>query len=292
MFTQSFTLFAQVPENIQSELVIMNVKSGEKKTILKEKRHFEAPNWSRDGAYLIINSEGFLEKIDLAGKNMGRIFPESVNHVNNDHGISFDGNTLIYSKNDPGKGSQIFTIPLAGGTPKLIASGEPSYWHGISPNGATLVYCAERDGAWDIYSIPTTGGKEKRLTSADGLDDGPEYSYDGKWIYFNSHRTGKMQAYRMNPDGSGTEQLTDDALDNWFPHPSPDNKSAVIISYLEDQKGTHPFGRDVKLRLLNVETKEIRDLTKVFYGGQGTINVHSWSPDGEWIAFVKYSKDN
>lgn len=208
--------------------------------------------------------------------------------MNNDHGISFDGNTVIFSKNAPGKGSQIYTIPLSGGTPKLIAPNEPSYWHGVSPDGDTLVYCAERNGLWDIYAIPSTGGEEIRLTDAEGLDDGPEYSYDGKWIYFNSHRTGKIEIYRMKPDGSGTEQLTDDELDNWFPHPSPDNQSAVIISYLEDQKGAHPFGKDVKLRLLNVETKEIKDLTEVFYGGQGTINVHSWSPDGEWLAFVKY----
>jgi len=270
--------------------VILNVKTGEQKTILRENRHFEAPNWSRDGEYLLINSDGFLEKIDLKGKNLGKIFPEAVDRVNNDHGISFDGKMLIYSKNNPGKGSQIFTIPLNGGTPQLIAPNEPSYWHGVSPDGKTLVYCAERDGAWDIYSVPINGGEEKRLTDAEGLDDGPEYSYDGKWIYFNSHRKGKMQAYRMKPDGSGTEQLTDDSLDNWFPHPSPDNKSAVIISYLEDQKGTHPFGKDVKLRLLNVETKEIEDLTEVFYGGQGTINVHSWSPDGEWIAFVRYHR--
>lgn len=280
----------QVPEGTASELVILNVNSGEQKTILKEVRHFEAPNWSRDGKYLLINSGGFLEKIDLDGKKLGQIQPDKISRANNDHGISFDGKLLVISKSDEGTGSRIYTVPLAGGEPKLITPDHPSYWHGISPDGKTLVYCAMREGLWDIYAIPTAGGTEKRLTVAEGLDDGPEYSYDGKWIYFNSNRTGRMHAYRMKPDGTGAEQLTDDALDNWFPHPSPDSKSAVIISYLEDQKGSHPFGKDVKLRLLNVETKEIKDLTKVFYGGQGTINVHSWSPDGEWIAFVKYHK--
>jgi len=201
-----------------------------------------------------------------------------------------NGETIVFSKNEEGMGSRIYTIPTAGGTAKLITPKYPSYWHGISPDGKTLVYCAERDGAWDVWAIPTQGGEEVRLTNAEGLDDGPEYSYDGKWIYFNSHRTGRMQAYRMKPDGSGQEQLTFDDLDNWFPHPSPDSKSAVIISYLEDQKGAHPFGKDVKLRLLDVESKEIRDLTEVFYCGQGTINVHSWSLDGKWIAFVRYFK--
>ncbi|WP_339702859.1 transporter [Algoriphagus aquimarinus] len=287
----SSTLYAQqAPEGISSELVILNVKTGEQKTILKEVRHFEAPNWSRDGKYLLINSGGHLEKVDFDGNKLGQIQPDKISRANNDHGLSFDGKLLVISKSDQDFGSRVYTVPLAGGEPKLITPNHPSYWHGISPDGKTLVYCAQRDGVWDIYSIPTAGGTEKRITTAEGLDDGPEFSYDGKWIYFNSNRTGRMQAYRMKPDGTGAEQLTDDALDNWFPHPSPDNKSAVIISYLEDQKGSHPFGKDVKLRLLNVETKEIKDLTKVFYGGQGTINVHSWSPDGEWIAFVRYHK--
>ena len=286
----SIPLIAQVPDDITSELVILNINTGEEKTILKEKRHFEAPNWSRDGKYLLINAAGFLEKIDLEGNNLGKIFPEKVSTINNDHGLSFDGKTLVFSKNETGLSSRIYVMPLAGGEAKLITEKYPSYWHGISPDGKTLVYCAMRNEQWDIYAIPSSGGKEIRLTDAEGLDDGPEYSYDGKWIYFNSHRTGRMQAYRMKPDGSDTEQLTNDHLDNWFPHPSPDNKTAVIISYLEDQKGAHPFGKDVKLRLLNVETKEVKDLSPVFYGGQGTINVHSWSPDGDWIAFVRYHK--
>ncbi|PZX53333.1 TolB family protein [Algoriphagus chordae] len=290
LFT-SISLYAQqAPEGTTSELVILHVKTGEQKTILKEVRHFEAPNWSRDGKYLLINSGGFLEKVGLDGNKIGQIQPDKISRANNDHGISFDGELLVISKSDGDLSSRIYTMPLAGGELKLITPNHPSYWHGISPDGKTLVYCAERDGLWDIYSIPTAGGAEKRLTDAEGLDDGPEYSYDGKWIYFNSNRTGRMQAYRMKPDGTGAEQLTNDSLDNWFPHPSPDNKSAVIISYLEDQKGSHPFGKDVKLRLLDVETKDVRDLTEVFYGGQGTINVHSWSPDGEWLAFVKYHK--
>lgn len=280
----------QVPEGISSELVILNVNTLEEKVILKEKRHFEAPNWSRDGEYLQINANGRLEKIDLNGQNLGIISPDYINRINNDHGLSFDGKTIVFSRNDEGMSSRIYTISSDGGPSKLITPKYPSYWHGISPDGKTLVYCAMRNDAWDVYAISSEGGVEVRLTDAEGLDDGPEYSYDGKWIFFNSHRTGRMQAYRMKPDGSQQEQLTFDELDNWFPHPSPDNQSAVIISYLEDQKGAHPFGKDVKLRLLDVESKKLKDLTPVFYGGQGTINVHSWSPDGEWIAFVRYYK--
>ena len=286
-----YTYAQQVPDGIWSELVILNINTLEEKIILKEKRHFEAPNWSRDGKFLQINSEGKLEKIDLMGNNLGTISPDYMNRINNDHGLSFDGKTIVFSRNDKGLSSRIYTIPSDGGGPsKLITPNYPSYWHGISPDGKTLIYCAMRNDAWDVYAISSEGGDEVRLTDAEGLDDGPEYSYDGKWIYFNSHRTGRMQAYRMKPDGSQQEQLTFDDMDNWFPHPSPDNQRAVIISYIEDQKGSHPFGKDVKLRLLNVETKELKDLTPVFYGGQGTINVHSWSPDGEWVAYVKYHK--
>ena len=281
---------AQTQENIISELVILNVNTGEEKTILKENRHFEAPNWSRDGKFLLINSRGLLEKIDLNGNKLGLLFPELIKNANNDHGISFDGKTLVYSNNDKGLGSRIYTIPFEGGTPNLITPDSPSYWHGISPDGKFLAYCAERDDQWDVYVIPIDGGEEKRLTNTEGLDDGPEYSYDGEWIYFNSHRTGRMHAYRMRPDGSDQEQLTFDELDNWFPHPSPDNNSIVYIAYLEDQKGSHPFGKDVKLRIMNLTTRKIKDLTPIFYGGQGTINVHSWSPDGNWIAYVRYQK--
>jgi len=282
--------FAQVQENIASELVILNVSTGEERSILRQNRHVEAPNWSREGDYLLINSGGLLEKIDLHGKSLGLLHEGIISTVNNDHGLSFDGKTIVFSKNEKGLGSRIYTLPLTGGNPKLITPAYPSYWHGISPDGNFLLYCAQRDGKWDVYRIPTEGGEEVRLTTEEGLDDGPEYSYDGNWIYFNSHRTGRMQLYRMKPDGSEQEQLTFDELDNWFPHPSPDNQKLVYIAYLEDQKGSHPFGKEVKLRIFDLKTRDSKDLTSVFFGGQGTINVHSWSPDGQWIAYVRYAK--
>src|SRR5690606_4208536 len=140
----SITVTAQqAPEGTTSELVILNIKSGEQKTILKEVRHFEAPNWSRDGEFLLINSGGFLEKVDLEGNKLGQIQPDKISKANNDHGISFDGKLLVISKSDEGTGSRIYTMPLTGGEPKLITQNHPSYWHGISPDGKTLVYCAQ-----------------------------------------------------------------------------------------------------------------------------------------------------
>ncbi len=283
---------AQVPSPLESALVLLDIKTGKEQVIYKENRHFEAPNWSRDGKHLLINAGGLLERISVKGKNLGPLNTGFANNCNNDHGYSFDGKWLVISHNDTtvgeGANSRIFVLPANGGEPRLVTSAFPSYWHGISPDGQWLVYCALRNESWDVYRIGIEGGEELRLTDTPGLDDGPEYSYDGEWIYFNSHRTGRMHIYRMKPDGSEQEQLTHDDYDNWFAHPSPDNKSIVFISYLEDQKGSHPFGKDVILRHMDMETRKIRDLTPVFYGGQGTMNVPNWSPDGKKIAFVRY----
>lgn len=279
-------------KSIQSELVILNINTGKQQVILSEYRHFEAPNWSRDGQYLLFNSNGRLEKISVKGEKLGVLNTGFADRCNNDHGFSFDGKTIIISHGDAkaNGASRIFKMPAEGGTPKLVTENHPSYWHGISPDGKELVYCAGRNGQWDVYKISINGGTETRLTDAPGLDDGPEYSYDGQWIYFNSHRTGRMHLYKMKPDGSAQQQLTFDNYDNWFPHPSPNGKYLAYISYLQDQKGQHPFGKDVKLRLFNTATKKSKDITPVFYGGQGTLNVHSWSPDGKKIAFVRYKE--
>lgn len=296
-FTICTVALAQSNKQIESQLVILNIKTGEENIILHEKRHFEAPNWSRDGRYLIINSNGLLEKISLKGEKIGTIDTKFANNCNNDHGISFDGKWLIISNNNPtiqapGGSSQIYILPIDGGEPRLITKNYPSYWHGMSPNNEWIVYCALRNNEWDVYKANIITGEETRLTHADGLDDGPEYSYDGEWIYFNSHRTGRMHIYRMRPNGSDQTQMTFDNYDNWFPHPSPNNKSVVYISYIENQNGDHPFGKDVLIRQLDVETGKTKSLTPVFYGGQGTLNVHSWSPDGEHIAYVKYINNN
>ncbi|MCF8244888.1 MAG: DUF5050 domain-containing protein [Saprospiraceae bacterium] len=256
--------------------------------------HLEAPNWSRSGKSLLLNRMGKLYKMRFDKPRLSKVHTGFAKACNNDHGYSFDGNTLIISHNDErvGKGanSRIFKMPATGGKPILVTENYPSYWHGISPDGQMLVYCAGRNDLkdWDVYAISIQGGFEKRLTDAPGLDDGPEYSPDGKYIYFNSHRTGRMHIWRMNADGSEQTQITNDAYDNWFAHPSPDGKWLAYISYLEDQQGNHPFGKDVKLRLMNIETGEITDLTDVFFGGQGSFNVPSWSPDSKQVAFVSY----
>jgi Tol biopolymer transport system component len=210
------------------------------------------------------------------------------NRINNDHGISPDGTQLVISDGTEMRRSIIYTLPIEGGDPKKVTPDGPSYWHGWSPDGNTLTYCASRNGNYDVYTIPVGGGEEKRLTTAEGLDDGPEYSPDGQYIYFNSVRTGTMQIWRMKPDGSDQEQITTDQYNDWFAHPSPDGKWIVYVTFGTDvPAGSHPPNKDVMIRIMNLETKEVRVMAKLF-GGQGTINVPSWSPDSENVAFVSY----
>jgi len=192
----------------------------------------------------------------------------------------------VISDHSQERHSLIYLLPVSGGTPRRITKPGPSYWHGWSPDGTTLAYCAERNGEFDIFSIPASGGEEVRLTTAKGLDDGPDYTADGQWIYFNSERGGTMQVWRMRSDGSRQEQVTADELNNWFPHPSPDGKWLVFLSYEGNVKG-HPENKDVTLRIMPLGGGKIEVLAKLF-GGQGTINVPSWSPDSRKVAFVSY----
>jgi TolB protein len=291
---QSGHSYTPSKQDTTSYIQIVDIETGLTETILSLKEHFEAPNWHPDN-YLIMNSYGKLYTLDLATKKLALLNTGFANANNNDHGMSPDKKWLAIShndKNDPspkGYKSAIYILPIKGGEPKRITSEVMSFWHGWSADGKTLAYCGERNGNYDIYTIGTEGGKEKRLTDTEGLDDGPDYSPDGKYIYFNSYRTGHMQIWRMLADGTKPEQLTFDENSNWFAHPSPDNKWIVYIAYTSDEKQAHLFGKQVKLRLMNLETKEIKDITPVFYGGQGTINVPSWSPDSKKIAFVSYS---
>ena len=290
----SFASLAQTKSDTTSYIQTLDITSGKIDTVLAIKAHFEAPNWHPDN-YLILNSYGKLHTLDLASKKLKELYTGFATACNNDHGISPDKKWLAISHNDKSDPSPkryksaIYVLPISGGEPRRVTSEVMSFWHGWSADGKTLAYCGERNGNYDIYSIGIDGGAEKRLTSSEGLDDGPDYSPDGKYIYFNSYRTGHMQIWRMLADGSQPEQLTFDENSNWFAHPSPDNQWIVYIAYTSDEKQAHLFGKNVKLRLMNLKTKEIKDITPVFYGGQGTINVPSWSPDSKKVAFVSYA---
>ena len=274
-----------------SNLEILDVETGRREIIYRHRASIQAPNWTQDGKALIYNGDGLLYRFGLEDRTPVTIDTDFATRNNNDHVISFDGARLAIShhSSDHDNQSIVYTVPIEGGVPELVTPQGPSYLHGWSDDDQYLVYTAAREGEYDIYKIPSAGGEEIRLTTAPGLDDGPEYTPDGEYIYFNSVRSGLMQIWRMRPDGSRQEQVTDDEFNNWFPHISPDGKWIVFISYGQDvAPDDHPFYRQVYLRLMPVGGGETRVIAYV-YGGQGTINVPSWSPDSRKVAFVSNS---
>src|SRR6266404_2454853 len=293
---------AVAASTLYSTLEIITVASTDRRVVYVAPERFEAPNWMPDGKNLLFNRNGRIEKIPvtgpvstsmlLNGKTVKLLATEELDtgfatRCNNDHGISPDGTQMVISdQSQEEHRSLIYIVPIGGGTPRRITQKSPSYWHGWSPDGKTLAFVGQRNEEFDIYTIPAAGGEETRLTTAKGLDDGPEYSPDGKYIYFNSERTGHMQIWRMQADGSEQEQVTFDDFNNWFPHISPDGQQMVFLTYDASVTG-HPENKDVMLRLMSLKDKKISVLAKLF-GGQGTINVPSWSPDGRQFAFVSY----
>jgi TolB protein len=277
-----------------SFLETVDVNTGERTVVADFDYLIEAPNWTKDGKRLIYNSRGLLYSFDLASRESTVIDSGYANQCNNDHVLSPDNSQIAVSHHTQEDGqSRIYVFSLADAQPVLITAMAPSYLHGWSPDGGTLSYCAERNGQYNIYTIPVGGGVEMQLTDAPGLDDGPEYSPDGRDIWFNSTRTGLMQVWRMNADGSNQTQMTFDESNNWFPHVSPDGESVAYITYRKGDvaPNDHPANKDVEIRLMASKGGPYRTLVKLF-GGQGTINVNSWSPDSRQLAFVSYQLKN
>jgi len=283
--------FVPYRDYLGSRLEILDVGTGNATVVHQFKGSFQAPNWTPDGKALIYAQEGRLVRFDLASRSAAPINTGFATRNNNDHVLSFDGRVqgLSHHTAEDSGASIVYTVPAGGGTPKRVTAKGPSYLHGWSPDGRWLVYTGQRTNEFDVYKIPAGGGDEIRLTTAPGLDDGPEFTPDGKYIYFNSSRTGRMQLWRMRPDGSGQEQGTNDGFNNWFPHISPDGKWIAYVAFPPDVAADdHPFYKHVLIRLMPIGGGPSRVVAYV-YGGQGTINVPSWSPDSRRLAFVSNS---
>ena len=274
---------------MRSFLEIYDLASGQVTPVLASEDIIEAPNWSPCGTYLLINGGGRLFKVPLAAPEMVALETGAAIRCNNDHGISPDGATIVLSCHHEGEGSRIDWVPSSGGDPVRVTPDAPSWWHGMSPDGKTLAYVAARDDSRtvDVYT-KQRGRGEVRLTFGEGHCDGPDYSADGAWIYYNCDRDGHAQIWVMRADGSGQRKLFADDHVNWFPHPSPDGRHLLYLAYPPGTTG-HPGDLDVSLILCDLEGGNRRRILS-FNGGQGSINVPCWSPDGSKFAFMRFAK--
>ena len=280
------------PETV-SYLNVMDYESGEIRTLAKFDRVIEAPNWMRTTGELVYNSDGLIYAWK-DGKER-RIDTGLCTNCNNDHVLSPEEDAIAVSHmviDEKGFSSRIYVVPFEGGEPRLVTENSPSFLHGWSPDGEEMAYCAFRevDGRIevDVYTIPAHGGCEKRLTGG-GFNDGPEYSPDGKHIWFNSTRSGLMQVWRMNRDGSDPVRMTANEDNCWFGHVSPDGKKVVYIVYHKGHLSPDEHLPNMQCEIwgMNTDGSDAHRLCS-FFGGQGTINVNSWAPDSRHFAFVSY----
>ncbi|MCI9487294.1 MAG: TolB family protein [Lachnospiraceae bacterium] len=280
------------------QINIYDLETGRIEVVKKFDRVVEAPNWTEDGTCLVYNSYGTLYRLELETGKTEAIDTGIAVTCNNDHVLEPGGSGIAFSSGIEGdEDSRIFVKDGAGGEIKMVVSKPFSYLHGWSPDGKTLAFCAGRpygdEMEWDVYTVPADGGEEVRLTDAPGLNDGPEYSKDGKHIWFNSVRTGLMQVWRMNADGSGQTQMTfSEDRNSWFPHISPDGTKVVYVAYHKGdlQPGEHLPDKNVEIRMIPAGGGEEKTLVKLF-GGQGTMNVNSWAPDSRRFAYVSFEPE-
>jgi TolB protein len=300
MLMPTRTAWRQLENGQKSRLCTYDLAPGEKRVIYETAESvLEAPNWSPDGSSLIYNQDGLLYRIDADNGGAPLLIEAGdVGDANNDHVLAPGGDFLYISATD----GHIYEVPVTGGKPRRVSNDHDRpfihFLHGISPDGRTLAYVGAEEvdgnafGSVNIFTVPVAGGPDVQITHSDKPHDGPEYSPDGTWIYFNSERAsstpGHAQVFRMRADGSEITQLTFDERVNWFPHIAPTGDRIVYISYEPGTVG-HPPNRPVEIRSSGPTGGTVETLLSVF-GGQGTMNVNSWAPDGQRFAFVEYPR--
>ena len=287
-------------DNTDSILCTMDVETGEETVLHEFPGIIEAPNWLNDGNTLLYNADGKIYRYEIDKDHVEQVDTGFCVQCNNDHVPSPDNQLLAVScmppeLTDGTYESHIYVLPMTGGEPKDLTGPGLSYLHGWSPDGKELAYCAfrkkpeEETMRIEICTIPSDGGEETCLTDGKGYNDGPEYSPDGKHIWFNSTRSGLMQVWRMNRDGSGLTQMTDFDANNWFGHVSPDGKHVIYLTFAkgELEPNEHLPNMYVSLGMMDYDGQNKKKVLDLF-GGQGSINVNSWAPDSRRIAYVKY----
>jgi TolB protein len=255
----------------------------------------EAPNWGADGETLYLNGDGALWAVPLDSPDKPRrIAHDGLPNINNDHVLDPGSASIFMSAMD----GHIYIGQLSGGSVRRV-TGEDDVWHflhGVSPDGRTLgfVRIGPSGGPARLALIPARGGPVRVVDTGAGHIDGPEWSPDGKWIYFNTERwaarPGHAQLARVpsvDPSADKMERLARTETVDWFPHLSPDGRVAVYLQYPAGTEG-HPDNLPVELVLIDVEDWSTPLARVPLFGGQGTINVNSWSPDSTRFAFVSY----
>jgi Tol biopolymer transport system component len=292
-------LYAQPQQpQYRSRIAIYDLASHTSMTRYQADQMIEAPNWSRDGKFLLVNTGGSLFRLPVNGEaKLEKIDLGAGFSCNNDHDLSRDGTMLAFSASSAhSRGSQVWLARVDGTGAKLMTPAAPSYFHGWSPDGKWLAFVGQRNGKFELFRVPAAGGEEQRLTSAGGYDDGPEYSPDGRWIYFNSNRSGGWDIWRMPADGAGeadgkAERVTNDEWEDWFPHISPDGKWMLVFSFPHGTEDHNGKMQGVTLRIAPLPGAKAAtkpETLTTFFGGQGTINVNSWAPDSKKFAYVVY----
>lgn len=286
----------QLSPGQSARIRIWDRATGEVRTIVKStERLFEAPNWTADGR-LLVNADGRLWVLPVDGSTEPvAIEAFGLPPVNNDHVLAPGGDVVFASAND----WHIWSVPLAGGAATRLTEedGALHFLHGVRPDGARLAYVRlEPDGEnwWAsarIHTLSATGGQDCAVTSHRGPADGSEWTPDGAWILFNTEQfstlPGHAQLARIHEDGTGLEQLTFDERVNWFPHSDPTGELVVYLSFPPGTVG-HPANQQVQLRLVRDGDWTSPATLVELYGGQGTLNVPSWAPDGSAFAFIDY----
>jgi len=258
----------------------------------------EAPNWTRDGAAFILNGAGKLWRFEVGSRAISQVPLTGVPDLNNDHVLAPDGTGIYLSAND----GHIYRAALGGGAATRLTDGDGyfHFLHGVSPDGDDLAYVGIEAGDFTqpgrLMTIPAGGGAAT-LLNVDGHCDGPEYSPDGDWLYFNTEAftssPGHAQLARLRTSDGGApgqpaleQLLTSDTVD-WFPHLSPDGRWA---SYIRFPRGTVGHPADLPVDVVLVSTGDWTTPLHCWplFGGQGTLNVNSWSPDSTRFAYVAY----
>lgn len=289
----------QPPPSYRSRITVYDLATKKTNVVLTLDQLVEAPNWSRDGKHLLINTLGDLYRVPLDAPRLDKITLGAGGYrCNNDHDYSRDGQWLAFSASGPAsRQSQVYVAKADGSEVRLLTPAAPSYFHGWSPDGRWLAFVGQRNGIFHLYRVSFDGGPEQPLTTAGPYDDGPDYTRDGKWIYFNSQRAGNWDVWRMPAEGAGpndakAERVTNDDGEDWFPHPSPDGKWFVVFTFPPGTVGHNDRMPGVQLRLAKLPGRKLKPVKPqtivTFFGGQGTINVNSWSPDSKKFAYVEY----